>query len=65
MPVLKLILKRFIQKLGPHVLWFVVAPILILIVLNLIMIAVAYVKCLALDKPAYWVRGSPATRECR
>ena len=65
MLVPKLILKRFIQKLGPHVLWFVVVPILILIVVNRIMIAVAYVECLALNKPAYWVRGSPATLECR
>jgi hypothetical protein len=56
MTVFKLILTRFFQKLGPSLLWFVLVPIGVVVLFNVLMWITAYVECLTLDKSAYWDR---------
>jgi hypothetical protein len=45
--VFTLILQRFIRRLGPRLFFWVVVPILVIVIFNLLMLLAAYVECRA------------------
>jgi hypothetical protein len=64
MLVLKVILRRLTQKLGPTLLCFVVVPIGFLVRFNVLMWIAAYVECRTLENPVYWNRTPNPGRVC-
>ena len=59
MSVFKLIFKRFVQQFSRTFLYLVIAPIVLVIALNLFMVLAAYVECWAFGKVTTFTRGFP------
>ena len=64
--VVKLILQRFTRQLGRTLFFWVVIPILILVVFNLLALLAAYIECRVLgENSAFWNRiPGPGKMDC-